>query len=117
MSDKAKSLQISGLHLHLALEPNFCLKLALIQEAEVGRYTGKKCWRHSGWETVEHRLIKVLERLTFQRPGSLVGLLPPNFPEAFITADIAVGLTIPMGLAQKMAYCLREMGVLNMLGK
>jgi hypothetical protein len=41
----------------LVLEPTFCLELALIQEEEVRRYTGKKRWRRHGWQTVERRLI------------------------------------------------------------
>ena len=46
-----------------------------------------------------------------------MGLLPPDLPDTFTTADIAAGLAIPRWLAQKMAYCLREMGALEVVGK
>jgi hypothetical protein len=101
----------------LVLEPTFSLELAMIQEEEVRRYVGKRRWRRNGWETVERRLITVLERLTFRGPDSFVGLLPRDLPETFTTADIAEGLAIPRWLAQKMAYCLREMGALAVVGK
>lgn len=101
----------------LVLAPNFTLELVMIQEEEVRRYVGKRRWRHNGWETVEHRLIKVLDQLTFRGPDSFLGLLPPNLPEAFTTADIAARLAIPRWLAQKMTYCLKEMGTLEVLGK
>ncbi|MFU8772739.1 MAG: hypothetical protein ACNA8H_10005 [Anaerolineales bacterium] len=101
----------------LVLAPNFTLELAMIQEEEVRRYVDKRRWRRDGWETVERRLIKVLERLTFPGPDAFVGLLPPDLPEAFTTADIAAGLAIPKWLAQKMAYCLREMTALEVVGK
>jgi hypothetical protein len=101
----------------LFLEPNFSLELILIQEEEVRRYIKKKRWRHKGWETVERRLIKILERKIFSSPDQLGALLPENLPESFTTTDIADGLDIPPWLAQKMAYCLREMGAINLIGK
>ena len=101
----------------LVLEPNFSLELALIQEEEVRRYTGKKRWRRKGWQTIERRLIKVLDQQTFHGPTCFARLLPPDLPETFTTADIAAGLEVPLWLAQKMAYCLREMGAIEQVGK
>ena len=100
----------------LALSPNFTLELALIQEEEVRRDTGKKRWRRRGWETVERRLIQVLARRTFRGPDDFARLLPPDLPETFTTADIAAGLQAPLWLAQKTAYCLREMGAIERVG-
>lgn len=101
----------------LVLASNFTLELVLIQEEEVRRHVNKRRWRKNGWETVERRLIKVLERQVFSGPDSFMGLLPQNLPLAFTTTDIAAGLAIPRWLAQKMAYCLKEMGVLAVAGK
>jgi hypothetical protein len=101
----------------LAVEPNFTLELALIQEEELRRYTGEKRWRRGGWETIERRLIQVLARRTFRGPAAFAALLPPDLPEAFTTADIAAGLPAPLWLAQKAAYCLREMGAIQRVGK
>ncbi len=101
----------------LIMQPNFSLEVALIWEEEVRRYTGRKRWRRNGWETVDRRLLKVLEGRVFETPEQMGALLPHNLPEAFTTTDIAEGLEIPLWLAQKMAYCLREMGVITMIGK
>jgi hypothetical protein len=101
----------------LALSPNFTLELALIQEEELRRCTGEKRWRRGGWETVERRLIQLLARRTFRGPNAFAALLPPDLPEAFTTADIAAGLKTPLWLAQKTAYCLREMGAIELVGK
>lgn len=101
----------------LFLEPNFSLELVLIEEEEVRRSIDKKRWRHKGWETVERRLMKILDRQTFTSPDHIATLLPENLSESFTTTDIADGLDIPPWLAQKMAYCLREMGAINLIGK
>jgi len=101
----------------LVLEPNFSLELALIQEEEVRRYTGKKRWRRNGWETVERRLVSVVDQQTFHNPEDFARLLPPELPETFTTADIAAGMQVPLWLAQKTAYCLREMGAITQVGK
>jgi hypothetical protein len=129
----------------LALAPNFTLELALIQEEEVRvarhllmsgygcgalsrsaslcsalgitRAHQPKRWRRHGWETVERRLLQVLARRTFRGPDAFAALLPPDLPATFTTADLAAGLKAPLWLAQKMAYCLREMGALGLVGK
>jgi hypothetical protein len=65
----------------------------------------------------KRRLIKVLAQLTFHGPESFARLLPPGLPETFTTADIAAGMAVPLWLAQKTAYCLREMGAIALVGK
>lgn len=96
---------------------NFSLEVVLIQEEEVRRYVGKKAWRQNGWMTVERRLLKVVERNLFRRPTDMGALLPPDLPRTFTTADLAQTLSTPRRLAQKMAYCLREMGAIVQIGK
>ncbi len=101
----------------LMLEPNFSLELVLIQEEEIQRYNGKKRWRRRGWETVDRRLIRVLEQKTFKNPYQLSRLLPGTLTTEFTTLDIAEQLTVSSKLAQQMAYCLREMGAIRLIGK
>jgi len=101
----------------LIKEPNFSLELVMIQEEEVRRYVGEDQWYQNGWETVERRLIKVLDRKVYESPRQMAGLLPTGLPGAFTTADLAAELAIPRWLAQKMAYCLREMGAIHWIGK
>ncbi|MFO8035547.1 MAG: hypothetical protein R6U57_02840 [Anaerolineales bacterium] len=98
-------------------EDHFTLEVVLIQEEEVRRFTGRKMWWRNGWEAVEHRLLEVVEQHVFQTSADLGKLLPEGLPETFTTKELAQGLEGPRWLAQKMAYCLREMGEINAVGK
>ena len=98
-------------------EDNFSLEVVLIQEEEVRRYAGEKRRRRAGWLTVERRLLGVVTQHVFENPADLSALLPAELPDEFTTLDLAQALGGPRGLAQKMAYCLREMGEIIQVGK
>jgi hypothetical protein len=97
--------------------PNFSLDLLLIQEEEVRRYDGKRGWRRGGWVTHERRLLEVVGRRLFETPADMRALLPNALDEPFTTSELAAAIARPRRLAQKMAYCLREMGVIAPVGK
>ncbi len=97
--------------------PNFALQLVLIREEEIRVHNPKRGWRRKGWVTHERRLIEIVDQRFFQSVQDMAGLLPDGLPEEFTTADVAAGLGRPIWLAQKMAYCLREMGALERIGK
>jgi hypothetical protein len=101
----------------LLAEPNFSLECVLVQEEEVRRYVGRRRWYRNGWEAVEKRLITVLGHELYEGPAQMLKMLPADLPEAFTTANLADKLAIPRRLAQKMAYCLREMGAIHQIGK
>jgi len=101
----------------LLLDDNFSLEVVLIQEEEVRRYTGTKHWRKNGWVTVERRLLAVIGQRLFEKPSDMSALLPVETPQKFTTLDLADALDGPRWLAQKMAYCLREMGEIIRVGK
>jgi hypothetical protein len=44
-------------------------------------------------------------------------LLPGPLPPKFHTGQLAESLDIPRGVAQRVAYCLREMGAIKPVGK
>jgi len=101
----------------LLTRTNFALELLLIQEEEIRRRSQKRRWRRKGWVTEERRLLEVVEQRRIETPAELVSLLPP-FPEGpFTTSDLARTLNKPRRFAQKAAYCLREMGVIEARGK
>lgn len=106
---------------HLMTHPNFSLEVLLVQEEEVRRYEGKvkgkRNWRKKGWVTEERRLLEIVQRHVFENPEDLGGLLPHSLEEAFTTKDIAAGLKVRRPLAQRMAYCLRHMQVIELIGK
>lgn len=101
----------------LMCQDNFSLEVLLIQEEEVRRYDGKRRWRRRGWVTVERRLLDVVERHLFQGPQDLMAIIPQELPPRFTTADMARVMEVPRWLAQKAAYCLRNMGVIAQVGK
>ena len=101
----------------LLSHPNFALEVLLIQEEEARRYDGKRGWRRKGWVTHERRLLQVVDNRLFETPADMAALLPPDLVEPFTTSDLAAAIAKPRRLAQKMAYCLREMGAIAPVGK
>jgi hypothetical protein len=65
----------------------------------------------------ERRLLSVLERFLFDAPSDLWQLIPPTLPDPFETSHLALALGHPRWFAQKIAYCLRQSGVITAIGK
>jgi hypothetical protein len=101
----------------LIVNPNFSMDVLLIREEEVRCHDGKRGWRRGGWITHERRLLDVVACQVFEGPADLLGFIPQNLTEFWTTADLAVALGQPRWLAQKMVYCLREIGAVRMVGK
>jgi hypothetical protein len=97
--------------------PNFTLELLLVQEEEIRRDDGRGSWRRKGWSVHDHRLLEVLERRLFATPDDFRALLPPDLPAPFTTGDLAAATGRSRDLAQKMAYCLRAMGAIEVTGR
>jgi hypothetical protein len=96
---------------------NFSLEVLLIQEEEVRRVIAKRRFRSKGYTVQERRLLNVVERRLFETPADLLTLLPDGIQQPFTTRELAKAARQPVWLAQKMAYCLREIGVLEQAGK
>lgn len=101
----------------LLSDPNFALDVLLIQEEELRHHDARRGWRRRGWVTHERRLLQVVDRRLFQTPVDLAPLLPPALDEPFTTSALARALKRPRRLAQRMAYCLREAGIIELSGK
>ncbi len=102
---------------HLINDPNFSLEVLMIQEEEVRRFSGEKHGYRNGWVVDRRKLLDVLERRVFHTPADFFGFLPTSLPETFTTADLATAGEMPRWLSQKMAYCLRKMGAIELIGK
>ncbi|NNC92888.1 MAG: hypothetical protein HKN80_10390 [Acidimicrobiia bacterium] len=100
----------------LLSHPNLTLEVLLVQEEEVRR-PDPKAWRRNGWGIAERRLVGILERVVFDGAEDLLTLLPPGLPDPFTTAHLAEELGRSRHLAQEVAYCLREAGVLDTVGR
>ena len=101
----------------LLAHPNFSFEVALIQEEEVRRYDGSRNWRRKGWGTHERRLVQVVGQRLFETPQDMLTLIPATLADPFTTTDLAKATGQPLWLAQKMAYCLRAMGAITVVGK
>lgn len=101
----------------LADHPNFAVEVLMIDEEEVRRYDGNRSWRRRGWTTVERRLLEVTEQISLITPADWRSLLPPGLSEPFTTAELASEIDRPRRTAQQMAYCLREMEMIEIVGK
>jgi hypothetical protein len=95
---------------------NFSLEVLMTREEEVRRYGGTRTWRRRGWALEERRLLEVLGQRLFGAPADWRGLLPEGL-ESFTTRDLATGMDTARDLAQKMAYCLRKGGVIDLIGR
>ena len=101
---------------HLITVENFMLEILLTYEEEVRRYIGKGRWRNQGWAVVERRLIGVIDRYEISNPNDLMRLIPSQLPQQFTTLELAETMDIPQRLAQKAAYCLRNIGTIKKVG-
>lgn len=98
---------------------NLTLEVPLV-EVEEWRYPGhgrRRRWRKTDFVVEDQKLVEVNHVCRLQTRGDLLGLLPANLPQPFCTAQLADGLGKPRWLAQRVAYCLREMGAAKAVGK
>lgn len=100
----------------LLSNPNFSLEVLLIRQEEVRRYERKRRWRRKGWVIEGRRLLEVLDQRSFGHSADWLGFLPDGL-ESFTTRDLATGMNTRRELAQKMAYCLREARMIELIGK
>lgn len=93
------------------------IELVLIEEEEIRRHEPDGPWRRKGWAVVERRLVEVIEAMRLSGMNDLADLLPSGLPGTFTTADLADGLSRRRRTAQQMAYCLRELNLIEMVDK
>jgi hypothetical protein len=101
----------------LLAHPGLTLEVLLVREDEVRRFDANKAWRRKGWVVEERRLLEIVDRLVIDSPEALASLLPSEMPREFTTADLADAVRRDRRTAQQMAYCLRHVGVITMIGK
>jgi hypothetical protein len=92
----------------------------LLVEIEEWRYPGhgRRRWRRDNDHQVEdQQLLSVLGVHEFRTAADLCRLLPASLPQPFHTGHMAEGLGVDRGIAQRMAYCLRQTGAIQSVGK
>ena len=102
---------------HLMEEPNFSLEALLVHSEEELIDDGRGSWKRRRWSVHDRRLLDVVERTTFSAPADFKKLLPEALPEEFKTRELAELLGLRVNIAQKMTYSLRQMDVIETIGK
>jgi hypothetical protein len=100
----------------LLSHPNFSLEVLLTREEEVRRYKGKRKWRSKGWVIEGRRLMDVLDRRLFRNSADWLAFVPDGL-QSFTTKDLATIADTRRELAQKMAYCLRQARMIELIGR
>ena len=100
----------------LLLNPNFSLEVLMIRGEEVRHYTAATRKVRKGWLIEGRRLLDVLDQRSFGQSADWLRFLPDGL-ELFTTGDLARLMNTRIELAQKMAYCLREAKMIELIGK
>lgn len=101
----------------LMQHPNLSLEVVLTREEVVWREDGQGSWRRGGRSIADRRLLEVVSRSVFCTPGDFRALIPADLPQVFTVPDLSRHTRQPSHLMRKMVYCLREMGVIEVVGK
>lgn len=88
-----------------------------IEEWRVPGHGRRHRWRANDHVVVDQSLLNVIETQRFRTAKDLARLLPPELPCPFHTGHLAERLGIQRWVAQRMAYCLRECGSVQFVGK
>lgn len=96
---------------------NFSLELAYVTIEELRHFDAKKAWRRRHWVVSERRLVGVDRTVRYASYADLFAEISAQLPQQFTTATVARALGTTRSKAQKVAYCFREGGLLNVIGK
>jgi len=96
--------------------PHFSLEVALIEDEVIWIDDGRGSWRRKGWSVADRKLIQVIDTVLYERPQDYLSLLPSSLEDPFTNAELSKVLKIRRRLAEKMTYCLRKMGVIEIIG-
>jgi hypothetical protein len=99
--------------------PRLSLEVVLV-DVEEWRYPGhgrRRRWRKNDHVVADQRLIHVGEGVRLRKPADLLRLMPAGLAAEFHTGQLAEHCQIRRHVAQRIAYCLREMQAIQHVGK
>jgi len=102
---------------NLVAHARFALEVLLVEVEETRQQDGRGSWRRRGWSIHDQVLVGVERQHSFHSPADFAALLPPTLPEPFTSSQIAERFGVRHGQGQKIAYCLRHMGAIEVVGK
>jgi len=99
--------------------PRLSLEVVLV-DIEEWRYPGhgrRRRWRENDFVVADQKLVTVGASHRLRRAADLVKLMPPGVPAEFHTGQLSEHCGIRRHVAQRIAYCLREMKAARQIGK
>jgi hypothetical protein len=99
--------------------PRLELELVLV-EIEEWRYPGhgrRRRWRRNDCVVEDQKLVQVVATHRLREAADLCRLVPCRLPDTFHTGHLAAALGIDRWVAQRIAYCWRQMGAVRVIGK
>lgn len=96
---------------------NVSLIIAMIHAEEIWKNDGKGSWRRKKWSIVGRNLLEVHDTIEFCSPTDFLSLLPKTLSTIFTNKILAEHIGISQGLATKMTFSLRKMGMITLVGK
>jgi hypothetical protein len=99
------------------LHPNLCLEVLLTKEEEIRAADGRGSWRRKGISIIDRRLIDIMERIELSNRADFLKLLPAQLPSLFTNKSLSIIMGQPLNKVQKLTYCFKNMGILQVVGK
>ncbi len=99
--------------------PRLELELVLV-EIEERRYPGhgrRRRWRRNDCVVEDQQLVQIVATHRLREAADLCRLVPCQLPDIFHTGHLATALEIDRWVAQRIAYCWRQMGAVRTAGK
>jgi hypothetical protein len=97
--------------------PRLTLEVVLTEQEEHRITRVRRRRRGPDYRVQDRLLTQIVSTTKLKTAADLRRLLPASLPPSFTTGDLATHAQIPRWLAQKMAYCLRKTGAIELLGK
>lgn len=97
--------------------PNLSIEVALVSVSKIQEADPTMRRGRGGFRTTDRILRDVIERRRFDRATDLLTLVPDDLPAEFTTADLAARAGIGRDVAQRIAYCLRALGLFVEVGR
>ncbi len=96
--------------------PNLQLDILLTEQEEIRVPPKRKTWRRK-YSVQDRRLVDIQQTVSVQTADDLWEQLGLSLTSDFTTADLAAAAEMPRWLAQKAAWCFRQMKLLKPVGK
>jgi hypothetical protein len=102
---------------HLIGSPNLSVEIALIEMEEIWIDDGLGSWRRGKWSIQDRKLVRFVSSQKLEDQTDYLDLIPSKLDRPFTVKELASAKKINQKQAQKMAYSLRKMGLINIVRK